>query len=276
MNKEHLDILNEIKVKMFYDPKKTLTEQTAFERQLDRTFSTPEGAEKYIAEMGQYKHEILQIGSIATLFIPFVGPLISLGLDLADSALYASEGDKYNAGLMLAFSLIPFGELVSKIPSVKKLGRDGLAKLLKKTKTNSKLTANEVEALKGLSSETKWLKTTMSRKLMYKLFLTLPLSKLVKFVYLLSQKHPTIFKLSSIILQIAGIKISFDKLAQYYGLIPNNLSDEEKTVIEGLEKNYEAEKIAGPITNYIDKKMETLSPEERDSTFQYATQKTVK
>lgn len=252
---------------MFYDTKKTLTEQTAFERQLDRTFSTPEGAEKYITEMGQYKHEILQIGSIATLFIPVVGPLISLGLDLADSALYASEGDKYNAGLMLAFSLIPFGELIAKIPAVKKIGRDGLANLLKKTKTNSKLTADEVNALKGIATEEKWLKSSMTKNLIYKLFLKLPLSKVVKFVYRLSKQHPNLFKLSSIILQIAGIKISFDKLAQYYDLKPNNLSDEEKARIKKLEDTYDEEKVAESLTDYIDNKLNQLSPEERDSTF---------
>lgn len=261
------NIVNEILVKMFYDPSKTLTEQTAFERQLDRTFSTPETAQQYLENIGKYKHEIIQIAAIGSLFIPVVGPLVSLGLDLADSALYASEGNKYDAGLMLAFSLIPFGELVSKIPSVKKLGRDGLSKLLKKTRTKSKLSVDEVNALKDLSKEQKWLKSTMTKKLMYRLFLQLPLSKMVKFVYLLSQKYPTVFNLSKIILQIAGIKISFDKLAQYYGFLPNELSDSEEEKIKGLEENYNPEKVSEVMTDFLDKKLNMLSPEERDSTF---------
>lgn len=267
MNNKQLELLNEIKVKMFYDPSKTLSEQTAYEKQLDRIFSKPETAEKYIAEMGQYKHEIIQVASIASLFIPVVGPLFSLGLDLADSALYASEGDKYNAGLMLAFSLIPFGELITKIPAVKKIGRDGLANLLKKTKTNSKLTADEVNTLKDIASAEKMLKSSMIKNLIYKLLLKLPLSKVVKLVYLLSKQHPTLFKLSSIILQIAGIQISFDKLAQYYGFLPNKLSDSDEKDIKKAEKNYNPEKIVEAMTNYIDKNLNKLSPEERDSTF---------
>jgi hypothetical protein len=261
------NIVNEILVKMFYDPSKTLTEQTAFERQLDRTFSTPETAQQYLEDIGKYKHEIIQIAAIGSFFIPFVGPLMSLGLDLAGSALYASEGNKYDAGLMLAFSLIPFVELVGKIPSVKKLGRDGLSKLLKKTRTKSKLSVDEVNALKDLSKEQKWLKSTMTKKLMYRLFLQLPLSKMVKFVYLLSQKYPTVFNLSKIILQIAGIRISFDKLAQYYGFLPNKLSDSEEEKIKGLEENYKPEKVSKVMTDFLDKKLNMLSPEERDSTF---------
>jgi hypothetical protein len=268
MTQEQLDILNEVRVKMFYDPKKTLAEQeTRFTRDLDRTFSTPETAQQYLEDIGKYKHEIIQIAAIGSFFIPVVGPLVSLGLDLADSALYASEGNKYDAGLMLAFSLIPFGELVGKVPSVKKLGRDGLSKLLKKTRTKSKLSVDEVNALKDLSKEQKWLKSTMTQKLIYRLFLQLPLSKMVKFVYLLSQKYPTVFNLSKIILQIAGIKISFDKLAQYYGFFPNELSDSEEEKIKELEENYQPEKVSEVMIDFLDKKLNMLSPEERDSTF---------
>lgn len=268
MNQKQLEILNEIRVKMFYDPRRTLSEQeTRFTRDLDKAFSTPAGAEEYFKNIEPYKHEIMLISAIATLFIPFVGPLISLGLDLADSALYASEGNKYDAGLMLAFSLIPFGELVGRIPSVKKLGRDGLAKLLKKTRTKSKLNLDEVSALKDLSREQKWLKSTMTKKLMYRLFLDLPLSKIVKFVYLLSQKYPTVFNLSKIILQIAGIQISFEKLAQHYGFLPNKLSKSDEKNIKMVEKNYNPVEVAESTTDYIDKNLNKLSPDERDSTF---------
>ncbi len=268
MNNKQLDLLNEIKVKMFYDPSKTLSEQTAYERQLDRIFSKPETAEKYLEDIGKYKHEIIQISSLASLFIPLIGPLISLGLELADSALYASEGDKYMAGLALAFSLIPFGELVGKIPAVEKLGRDGLSNLLKKTRTKSKLSKDEVEALKGLAKETQWLKSSMTKKLLYRIIVELPLSKLTKLVYLLSKKFPKTFKLSQIVLQIAGINIAFDKLAQYYGIIPNKLTDSEKKNIKKIESQYNPEKSGKTVTNYIDAKLNELTPEQRDSAFQ--------
>jgi hypothetical protein len=268
MTQEQLDILNEVRVKMFYDPKKTLAEQeTRLTRDLDRTFSTPEGAKKFIKDIEPYKHEIIQVAALGSLFIPLVGPLISLGLDIGDASLYAAEGDKYNAGLLLAFGLIPFGELITKVPAVKKIGRDGLANLLKKTRTSSKFTQDEIDVLKGISNNLSSLKGIALKKIMYQLFLKLPLSKTTQFLYLFSKKHPTLFNLSKIVLQIGGIKITFDKLAQYYGLTSNNLTDDEVEKIQDIEKKFDPEKTSEVLTNYIDKKLNELTPEQRDSTF---------
>jgi hypothetical protein len=84
-------------------------------------------------------HTIATIAQIGTAFIPFVGPLISAGIGLADAGLYYKEGDKNAAGLTAAFSMIPFvGKLVSKIPGVKELGVKGMAALSTKIAKGSK------------------------------------------------------------------------------------------------------------------------------------------
>ena len=141
MNQKQLKLLNEIKVKMFYDPSKTLSEQTAFERQLDRTFSTPEGAENFLKTFQPYRHEIIQLAAFGLMFIPYVGPVISTSLELADAALYASEGDKYMAGLSAALSMIG----LPLWPGAKKYTKDFILKTIKKSRLNSRLTKEESE-----------------------------------------------------------------------------------------------------------------------------------
>jgi hypothetical protein len=103
-------------------------------------------------------HTILQVAEIGTAFIPFIGPMISAGIGLADAALYYKEGDKKSAALTAAFSMIPgIGTLVAKIPGVKKLGEKGMAALASKiSKGGKNLTPQEIEITKKIeeSSET--------------------------------------------------------------------------------------------------------------------------
>jgi len=75
------------------------------------------------------RHGLLDIAAIGVAFIPVVGPFLSIGLELGNAALYVSEGDNYSGGLALAFALIPGGQLIRRIPAVKKLGRNGLSVL---------------------------------------------------------------------------------------------------------------------------------------------------
>jgi len=77
------------------------------------------------------RHNYLMAVSIIGVFIPFVGPAISMAADLADAALYYKEGDLYGAGLAMAFNIIPFGMLVKKIPGLEKLGKNRLGSLVK-------------------------------------------------------------------------------------------------------------------------------------------------
>jgi len=52
-------------------------------------------------------HTLMTIAQIGTAFIPLVGPFISMGIGLADAAMYYNEGDKKTAGLIGVFSMIP-------------------------------------------------------------------------------------------------------------------------------------------------------------------------
>lgn len=181
------------------------------------------------------KHGLLDIAAIGTAFIPLVGPFISLGLELGNAALYANEGDNYSAGLALSFALIPGGQLIRRIPSVKKLGRNGLASLLKKAK-NPKLvktlTKTEKESLEQINKNSKWITLTAAKELSKKIAKVsvkkMKLPQLVKFVYSFSKKYPKTYNITTMGLQIGGIWYSYDKLAQIYGL-----KDKSESNIEG-------------------------------------------
>jgi hypothetical protein len=93
-------------------------------------------------------HLVLTISSIATAFIPFVGPFISAGIDLADAAYYYNQGDKKTAGFVGMFAILP---LISKIPGVKELGKKGMSTLATKLLNKSELTPLEKEVAESLA-----------------------------------------------------------------------------------------------------------------------------
>jgi hypothetical protein len=168
------------------------------------------------------KHLLMDVAAIGAFFIPVVGPFLSLGLELANAGLYYAEGDTYGAGFSLAFSLIPMGELIGKIPAVKKLGRDGLASLIKKARTGGKLTKTEAEAVEQISKNKSWL-LLKSAKEATKLFVKGKLKKaslkdIVYVMYKYSKKHPTKFSLAKNGLAIGGIWYTYEKLAKIYGI----------------------------------------------------------
>jgi hypothetical protein len=184
---------------------------------------------EFVSDMSNFiydnRHGLLDIASVGAAFIPIVGPFISIGLELGNAALYVSEGDNYSGGLALAFALIPGGQLVRRIPAVKKLGRNGLSTLLKKAK-NPKLvktlTKTEKEALEQINKNSKWVTLTAAKELSKKIANTavkkMSLPQLVKFVYSFSKKYPKIYNITTMGLQIGGIWYSYDKLAQIYGI----------------------------------------------------------
>lgn len=90
-------------------------------------------------------HDVATVLSIATVFIPVVGPFISAGIGLADAALYYKEGDAKTAGLVAAFSMLPaVGSVVSKIPGIKQLGVKGMSSLASRLSKGAQIT-NPVE-----------------------------------------------------------------------------------------------------------------------------------
>jgi hypothetical protein len=108
---------------------------------INSTFGTGEGD----------LHSFMTVLQIGTAFIPLVGPFISMGIGLADAAMYYNEGDKKTAGLIGVFSMIPgIGGLASKMGlsswTAKALGEIG-----KKISLGSKLSPAEIQVGKKVA-----------------------------------------------------------------------------------------------------------------------------
>jgi hypothetical protein len=180
--------------------------------------------------------------SVGSLVLPGIGLYVSLASDLALSALYYSQGKKYEAGLTLAFGIIPFGQIAHKIPGVKELGKEGFRKLVKKvndavtSKKYSKLIQKEKDVLKGLIKENDWISKKaaqiVKKVTIYKLSKLISLEQLLKIMYNYikwSKKNP--FK--NMLIQIGGIWYSYDKLADIYGI--KNVETKNYDKIKELE-----------------------------------------
>ncbi len=190
-------------------------------------------------------HNLIDIASIGALFIPVVGPFISLGLELSNAALYMEEGDDYMAGLSFAFALIPGGELIAKIPAVKKLGRDGLASLIKKSRAGSNLTKTELEVAEQIGKNADEIKrlATVSAKTLEKLKSLLSNAKFSDIVYMmykLSKNYPKLFSISKLTIQVGGVMYGWDKIAEIYGIgDEQSTSQEQEVTTEEFDKYYE-------------------------------------
>ena len=182
----------------------------------------------------EYKHEILDVLAIGTLFIPVVGPFISLGIDLGNAALYYNEGDKEMAGLVVALSIIPGGEIVRRFPAVKKYGSEFITKALSKTKAGKPITAYEKKAIKEFTEQSangaldkaakKAFRNTFEHAVKKKLS-TLSLPQKIGVLYNYAMTYPGT-KLLSVLLQVGGISLTYYKIAEYFGLT-NEPSNEE-------------------------------------------------
>jgi hypothetical protein len=250
------NILKNVILKMNYDPSKTLNEnieEQSMGGMMTPTYmSDPKNVKDFGGFVYEYRHGLMDIASIGTFFIPVVGPLISGGIELANAEMYRREGDPYTAGLSLAFAMIPFGELVAKVPAVQKLGKNGLKSLIKKSSDNSaKITKLEKEVLEGLNKNKNWISKKVSKKAA-ELFLKKSLSKIslfqiIKTVYKLGKKNPTKFNLTKLGLQIAGVWYTWDKLAEIYGIKdktdtttkPQNIKSE---IVTDFDKNWDYKK----------------------------------
>lgn len=117
------------------------------------TGMTPEQAREATKGLTDvYKsHNLMTVLQIGSAFIPFIGPLISTGLGLADAAQYYKEGDTKTAGLVALFSFIPVaGNLANKL-GLSKWGVKAMGNLGKKISSGAKLTKNELEVANRVS-----------------------------------------------------------------------------------------------------------------------------
>jgi hypothetical protein len=183
----------------------------------------------------EYRHGLLDVAAIGTMFIPLVGPFISLGIELGNAALYANEGDDYTAGLSLAFTLIPAGQLIRRIPAIKNMTKGGLRSLMKKVsnpETAKTLSKTEKELMEQVNKQSKWIRLTATKELTKKITIgllkKLNLPKIVNLFYYFGLKYPKTFAVTKFGLQLGGIWYSYDKLAGIYGLKNKDEKDIEK------------------------------------------------
>jgi hypothetical protein len=95
-------------------------------------------------ERAEITHNVLMIASLASAFIPLVGPFISAGIQLADAGMYYQDGNTEMAGMSAMFALIPgAGKLLSKLPILKNINPN----LLTKWKSGKPISKAEAEAL---------------------------------------------------------------------------------------------------------------------------------
>jgi hypothetical protein len=271
------EALERVKLVMKYDTSKTLNENlhTLFEQKSDSMMpgqierfgykqgdpSTMDNALKKQQEylknsnlfIKKYRHEILQIAAFGSMVIPVAGPFIALGLELADASLYYSEGDEYMAGLTLSFAAIPTSQLVSKIPAVKKITKQGLVKIVKFMKLGPKskivLSQTEKDAAEQIAKNSKWIRYTSMINLIKSSFSVLlrklSLRNFIKFMMKWKSNNKIKYAIGHGLIQIAGIMYTYDKLAQMLGISPSGEDVPPKVSFkkrQQLEKSFQTEK----------------------------------
>jgi hypothetical protein len=119
---------------------------------------------KYGMTPSEAEHKNNQIFAIGASFFPVIGPLVATITSLADAKQYYDEGDNVSAGVVGAFSLLPYvGPVVSKIPGVKQLGQKGMAALAAKIAKGTPITdATELAVINGLKTNNELVKSSLN------------------------------------------------------------------------------------------------------------------
>jgi hypothetical protein len=232
--------------KFGYNKNKPSTLQPALQKQ-----------QQSIKEMTKFfennRHGVLQVAALGTFFIPLVGPFLSLGLELADASLYYKEGDKYMAGLTLAFASIPASQLVLKIPAVKKITKQGLVKILRFMEVGPKskivLSQAEKQAAEQIAKNSKWIRYVSVLNLVKSSFSILlkklSLRSFIKFMMKWKSNNKIKYAIGHGVIQIGGIMYTYNKLAKMLGIGPNGENVPPKVSLkkrQQLEKLFQAEK----------------------------------
>ncbi len=256
--------LVEISRLMNYDRSKTLFEQGEFKPAYGPTWGDSrrmkssefvDASEKFVKDRAEfvdkYKHEILDVLAIGTFFIPVVGPFISLGIDLGNAALYYNEGDKEMAGLVVALSIIPGGEIIRKFPAVKKYGLEFITAALSKTKSGTPITVYEKKAIKefteqsadgALSKAAKKAFRDTFRHAVQKKLAKLSLPQKIGVLYNYAMTYPGT-KLASVLIQVGGITMSYYKMAEYFGFTDKSSNEEMiKQISESWDNDEQLQK----------------------------------
>jgi hypothetical protein len=214
-------------------------------------------------------HDVLAYSSMAAYFFGPWGVALSLGLDLANAHLYHKEGRDFEAGLQLAFSLIPGGDLIGKIPIVKKYGIKFFENILLKSTKGGVITKVERDAWDELMKSSKWIKSKITKQIFKRsftqIFKNFRLPDIIKFMWLLQKKHPNWYFLSKLGIQIGGIYYTWSKLAKIFGISDKKYEDiSQKDKIEE-EYNKNPEKSQEKAVSDIENSILSVPQEKRDN-----------
>ena len=111
----------------------------------------------------EYKHNLMTVLGIASAFIPFVGPLISMGIGYADASLYYKQGDKKSAALVAVLSSLPLiGGLTAKL-GLSKWTVKSFALLAKKMSVGSALTPVEMSVVNKIAENKDLISTEINK-----------------------------------------------------------------------------------------------------------------
>lgn len=270
MNKNTQIHIQEISRLMNYDRSKTLFEQdTMFTRNLDRIYSKPESAEKFNEDIHRYRHEILDGLAIITFFIPVVGPLLSLGIEVGNASLYAAEGDNESAALAAAFALIPGGEYIRSIPAIKNVSKSAIIKIFQKANKGRALSNIDKEILEAIAENSR--KIGRMAKLgalgkMLSAFGKLSLRQRLIVLYKLIKQVPGMggkgFGLiNQGVIQIGGILYTVPKLFEIYGI---DGSEPDSESIDSLESAWGSANDE-ELNNTLEDAFNMLPEDERDA-----------
>jgi len=270
--------IQEISRLMNYDRSKTLLEQGEFKPAYGPTWGQAthgkpsdfvKAAEDHAEFVHEYRHEILDALAIGTFFIPIVGPILSLGIEVGNAALYASEGDKEMAALAAAFALIPGGEYIRQIPAIKNASKNTIIKIFQranKGKALSKADQEILEAVAENSNKIGRLAKIGALGKMLSAFAKLSLKQRLIVIYKLIKQFPGMggkgFGLINHgLIQIGGIMYTVPKLFQIFGI---DGSDPDAEAIAALESAWGSANDE-ELNNALEGAFNLLPEDERDA-----------
>lgn len=265
------EIIEIIKLMMVYDMSKTLSENKLFfeqkpdemmpgqierfgYKQDDPNTLAPalKKQSQHFQDVKKYfetwdKHDWLDLASIAVLIIPEAGYFLSLAIDTYNAALFVEEHRYYEAGIRIAFGLIPAGVIFAKMPAVRKYGIQPTIELLSKFSRVEKMQLNETEklVLKQVKDAQPFLKSESQRIIFEETFkLAMENSTLwvlVRSLRIMQAKMPLVYLAGYVITSYYGIKWTYPKLAALFGVNASDLPNNEfgfKKYCEFMEITY--------------------------------------
>jgi hypothetical protein len=214
-------------------------------------------------------HDALMWTSLAANFFGPWGMAASIALDLGNAYLYHKEGKNFEAGLQVAFSLIPGGELVTKIPIVKKYGKKFFENMLLKSVKGGVITRAEREAYKELTKYSKWIKSSVYESIfkmsLRQVFKGFRFTDIVKFIWLLQKRNPKWYFITRIGIEIGGVYYTYLQLAKIFGWSDKEEKNPKKQ--QKIENDYKKspEKYNEEIIDDLTKDLFSLPESVRDS-----------